>query len=352
VARNAELVRQWEILRAIDSARTGISVAKLADERSVHPRTIRRDIDALCRAGFPLFDDKVNGTPLWRLGARPFRCLEDNGLGLHELAALYFGNTVLSNAATSAFDNEGERALMKIRRAVPQPTRELLDSLPRILTAKRTGRKKQDERRVREITSRVLDAITRKRAVLMRYASRTSARTKEYAIEPQRLSCADGGMYLIAWVPEYRQLRTFALERIETLAVQDERFEPRPLPAEPFTNSLGVHTGPAMRVVIEFSREAAPYVAEREWHRSQQLCWRADGSLVLELEVCVDHPLKRWILGYGSDARVLAPAALVDEITDLLKRARDVYAKPAAAWTRATAKPVPVGEPVPAEMAS
>ena len=54
MARSAEVIRQWEILRSIDRARHGIGIAKLAAERGVHPRTIRRDIDALCRAGFPL----------------------------------------------------------------------------------------------------------------------------------------------------------------------------------------------------------------------------------------------------------------------------------------------------------
>ena len=72
MARNSELVRQWEILRAIDGARNGIAIAKLASERGVHPRTVRRDLDALGRAGFPLYDDKVNGTSMWKLRCRPF----------------------------------------------------------------------------------------------------------------------------------------------------------------------------------------------------------------------------------------------------------------------------------------
>ena len=62
MARNSELVRQWETLRDIDSARTGIAIARLAEKRKVHPRTIRRDLDALVRAGFPLYDEKTNGT--------------------------------------------------------------------------------------------------------------------------------------------------------------------------------------------------------------------------------------------------------------------------------------------------
>ena len=125
MARNAEIIRQWEILRAIDATPTGLSVARLAAEREVHPRTIKRDLEALCGAGFPLYDDKVNGTPMWKLGARPFRHLEHTGLGIAELAGLYFGHVVLTTAAGAAFENDGERALMKINRALPPASRPL-----------------------------------------------------------------------------------------------------------------------------------------------------------------------------------------------------------------------------------
>jgi proteasome accessory factor B len=325
MARNAELVRQWEILRAIDGARCGIAVTKLAAERDVHPRTIRRDIDALCRAGFPLYDEKVNGTSMWKLRAKPFRCMEQNGLGLTELAALYFGRSVLAAAGATVFETDVDRALMKIERTVPEASRQAVAQLPRILNAKRTGRKKLDDRRLRDLAARALDAIVRARRVTMRYASAASARTKEYAVDPQRISCADGGLYLIAWVAEYGQLRTFAMERIETLALTDERVERKPLPAEAFGNSLGVNSGPTEVVAIEFDAQSAAYVSDREWHRSQEIEEREDGAVVLRLEVCNDLPLERWILSFGAHARVLAPASLAQRIRQELEQARSVY---------------------------
>ena len=51
--RNSEMTRQWQVLRDIDAARTGITIGKLAAARGVCQRTIRRDIDALSQAGFP-----------------------------------------------------------------------------------------------------------------------------------------------------------------------------------------------------------------------------------------------------------------------------------------------------------
>jgi predicted DNA-binding transcriptional regulator YafY len=325
VARNAELVRQWQILRALDAARNGIAIATLAEERGVHPRTIRRDLDALCRAGFPLYDDDSSGTPVWKLNAHPFRALGQTGLGIPELAAIYFGHAALSTIAGATFENDGEQALMKLERTAPDVSRSLMNSFPRVLHAKGTGRKRLDERKIRAVAGRAIDAILRRRCVTMRYASRSSKKTREYAVEPQRLTCANGGLYLTAWVNTYDELRHFALERIEALSLEDAQFEPRPLPAEPFANSLGVFSGPAEAVAIEFDAGAAAYVRERQWHRSQSCEERPDGTLVLRMDICVDWPLRAWILGFGASARVLSPSSLANDIVEHLRRASERY---------------------------
>lgn len=326
MARSTEVIRQWEILRAIDGARHGIGISKLAEACGVHPRTIRRDIDALCRAGFPLFDDKVNGTSRWKLTDKPFRDLERLGMGLTELCALYISHAMLGTLGGAPLLNDAERAFLKIEKALPSECRRFVDRLPGVLKAKARGRKKGDERRLREILSRVLDAILLRRRADMRYASASSRRTKDYVVEPQRIAYADGGLYLVAWVPEYAQLRTFAAERIETFGVRDDTFSPRPLPAEPFADSLGVNTGTAERIEIEFEPDVTRYVREREWHVSQEIAERGDGGIRFTMRVCNDHALRAWILGFGPSARVLAPTALVRAIVESVESTRLRYA--------------------------
>ena len=330
MARCSEVVRQWEILRSIDGARHGIAIAKLATEHGVHQRTIRRDLDALGRAGFPLYDEKVNGTSLWKLRAKPFRSLEEPGLTLTELCALYFSHSMLSALTGTPLMNDAERAFLKIARALPAGCRTFLDRLPRLLTAKSSGRKKGEDRRMREILARVLDATLRHRRANMRYASAASRRTKEYLVEPQRLAYASGGLYVIAWVPEYCQMRTFAAERIATFAVLDDGFQPRPLPSEPFAHSLGVHSGPVESIVIEFEPDAAQYVREREWHSSQEITDREDGGIIVRMTVCNDVPLRAWVLGFGPSARVIEPTSLQEAIFDAANGIRRRYVRTVA----------------------
>jgi predicted DNA-binding transcriptional regulator YafY len=326
VARNSELVRQWEILREIDGARHGVSIQKLSALRGVHQRTIRRDLEALGRAGFPLWDDKTNGTSMWKLRAKPFARLEETGLGIMELCALYFSRALVTSLAGDPLHDDLDRAFGKMERALPPGCRTFLDRLPTLMAAKTGGRKTRDDRKLQDVVSRGIDASLRHRRITMRYASASSRRTKDYTVEPLRFAYALGGLYLQAFVPEYGEVRTFAVERIRTLAVLDEQFQPRPLPVEPFGHSMGVFSGEPEEVVIEFDADAAPYVREREWHRTQQLTDRADGSVLMRLHVCVDQPLRQWVLGFGPAARVVSPGRLAAEIFEAAEGMRARYA--------------------------
>ena len=334
MARNSEVTRQWEILRAIDGARNGLAIGKLAAQVNVCTRTIRRDLSALGRAGFPICDEKVNGTSMWKLSARPFHRLEQIGLSLMELCALYFSRTMLDTFSGAPLTNDAERAFVKIEKALPAECRKFLARLPRVLKAQGHGPKIQDERKVGEILGRAMDATLRHRRATMRYASASKQGCQApvnvrvpgtYVIEPQRIVYAHGGIYLIAWVPAYGQMRTFAAERIETFAIMDDAFEPRPLPIEPFGDSLGVNTGTPEKVVVEFEADAAMHVHTRVWHKSQELQPLPNGRLRVTLKVCNDYALRAWVLGFGPDAQVVYPDTLAREVFDAADRTRRRY---------------------------
>ena len=325
MARNSEMTRQWLVLRDIDAARTGISTPKLAAARGVHQRTIRRDLDALASAGFPLYDERMNGTTMWKLRGRPFRGLEELGLSVMELCALYFSRAMLTSLAGAPYQDEAERAFIKIERALPVGCRKFLDALPVAIKAKFAGRKKDDGRKTQEVVRRATDALLHHRRVTMRYDSLASRRSRDYIAEPLRISYADGGTYLTAYVPEYGEIRNFAAERIRALAITDEAFAPRPLPVEPFASSIGVYSGPPERVELEFDSSAVGFVTGREWHKSQTFETRADGSILMRLDVSVDLPLRTWVLGFGAAVRVVAPLRLAQEVLEQIEQARVHY---------------------------
>ncbi len=325
--RNTELIRQWEILRALDAARYGVTIHSLATQQGVSTRTIRRDLDALLRAGFPLYCEKVSGTAKWKLSARPFQALTGVGFSLVELAALYLGRSLLVALTGTPFGRDVQGALEKLAAVLPERMRGYLDRLRLVVAAKAAPRKRHDERRTRVLAAKLLEASLHQRRARMRYHSFSSRRVKDYVVDPYRLVYAHGGLYLWAYVEQYRQIRTFALERVRGVTLLEERFEPRPgADAEPFAHSLGAHSGAPRTVEIDFDARLADYIREREWHPSQRLLERPDGSVRLVLQVAIDSSLRSWILGFGPLARVISPPPLVEEIAEQIQRMRERYA--------------------------
>jgi proteasome accessory factor B len=322
--RNAEVIRQWTILRHLAAGRTN-TISRLAADLEVTTRTIRRDLEALQHAGFPIYDQLVNGTKFWRLDQKALGGLARNGLTLPELSALYFSRALLECFAGTHLLADLQSALDKFEAALTPRMKKFLDRLPRAIKAK-GGHTKPVGRETYAVTSRLLEAILTTRIVSMRYASHSSRREKDYLVHPYRLVYVQGGLYLAAFVPAYSELRTFAVERIRRLAVQDRSFEPiAELESDPFRNSLGVHRGPSTKVRLRFDAAIASAVKERTWHPSQQLKDRPDGSVVMTLDVSDDYALRSWILGFGRYVRVLAPSSLVDWALDELDSARELY---------------------------
>lgn len=323
--RNAEVIRQWSILRDLEAARR-LTIDDLAQRTGVTTRTIRRDLEALQSAGFPLYDELDDGKRYWTLEQRAFKRLDATGFTLAELSALYFSRTLVECLAATPFQQDVATAFEKLASALTPGMRQFLDRLPLVMQAKGAPPRGADERAERTHVARLLDATLHHRRVRMQYFSLSSAREKAYMIEPHRLVYSQGGLYVLAFVPDYREMRTFAIERIRSLSPLEERFTPVEQPADAFAHSLGVNEGTPERIEIAFEARIAPYVRERRWHPSQTVADRDDGGVAVTLDVCNDWALKSWILSFGPLARVVAPASLARQIRDEIDLARSRYA--------------------------
>lgn len=324
--RNAEVIRQWQILREIEAHRTGVTIHELAKNAGVTTRTIRRDLQALQEAGFAMFDEGgEHETKRWKLQVQPFKAVQD-GLSVADVAALYLSRSVVEALSGWPLADELRAAFEKIDRALNPRMREFLSTLPQVISAKAGPRAAAGSKTLVDITRRVFDAARDRRELDMRYFSAKSNRAKSYRVQPYRIALAQGGVYLVAWVPQYDEFRTFAIERIERLSVSDQTFKKtRELPADVFGASMGVFWGDPETVEIEFDARVAPFVRGRTWHDSQRVEELSDGRLRMTLDVSIDWALKSWLLGFGSAARVVRPSGLKQAIRQELSEAVTAY---------------------------
>ena len=78
--------------------------------------------------------------------------------------------------------------------------------------------------------------------------------------------------------------------------------------------------------VIWFDPYQAHYIRDRHWHATQEpLEEHEDGSATMRITAGTPGEIKRWVLGFGSHARVIAPQALADEVQAELRAALQRY---------------------------
>lgn len=318
--RNAEVIRQWKILKTIEAGRY-TTTRDLADEHDVTERTIRRDIEALQEAGFPLYDEKSEGKKIWRL-IEGYTQRVTQTFSLSELAALYFGRNLMSFLGGAPFAQDLESAFAKITEALPAKSLPYLARIQDLFSARPEPWK--DYSKKQDVILALVDAVLHQRQVRIDYFSFNSRRTKSYTLDPYRIVYYHGGLYLYARAHEYGEIRTFAVERIERIEVKDVNFE---VPAdfnvsEYGRGAFGIAGGKPEPVVLVFDAAMAGYIRERVWHESQSLEEKDDGSVVLRLNVAPGWELSAWIKGFLPHVRILEPDSLRKQIVLDLEAAR------------------------------
>ena len=150
----------------------------------------------------------------------------------------------------------------------------------------------------------------------MQYYTMSRRRRGFRRVAPYRLWFFNGAFYLMAYCYKRRDIRIFAMERIESMVSTGESFDRPQSPdvEDLMASSFGVFTGPPVTIRVRFSRQVAGYIREKIWHPSQRLTAEPDGAVIFEAEVAGTQEIKYWILQWGRQAEVLAPERLQAEV--------------------------------------
>ncbi len=323
------------------------TIADMAGHHVVSTKTIRRDLAALMEAGFPLYDERYDGKVYWRL-SEEYKGLPLASLSLSETAALYFSKKLVINLAAPPFSNDIASAFKKIESALPERNIKFLDSLDSMISVRADAPKDLDHSKN---TIRILmEAIGEEVCVKMQYFSVHSQQKKAYTIHPYRLMYFRGGLYLFAYVEEYKQIRTFAIERIESIEKTRDAFEkPADFSVESYLESaFGVVKEEPFDVEIVFNSDIAEYVRSRVWHPSQQVREIGGGRITMKMHVGGEFELGSWILSFGPSAVVVSPDRLRRRVETELARALENYRKEVTVAPSRKAKKIETRKAAPA----
>jgi len=128
-------------------------------------------------------------------------------------------------------------------------------------------------------------------------------------------------------IPSKKALRILAVDRIQRISVTDEVFE-EPTDFDPeavLGHTFDLTLGDPVTAVIHFSPSAARRVRNRRWSATQEIEEHDDGSLTLTIETSGRDDVVRWVLSFGSEAELLEPVELRDELRDCVVLLQRLY---------------------------
>ena len=210
--RGDQLIRQWGILSLIEVHHFGITIENLASEVGCTTRTVRRDIEALEIAGFPLYTEDVDGEVCWRL-MNEFKNAPKTPFAITELISLYFSRDLLKVLKGTPFYDSIESILDKIRKTISPNTLAHLEKLEDSFYA---GHKKQkDYGRYKASLNRLMEATVKSNTVEMKYHSMHSDKTTVRKVDPYKIWYFDNTFFLIGKCHLRDEVRTFVVDRIK-----------------------------------------------------------------------------------------------------------------------------------------
>ena len=313
MASGDQLGQQWRVLQTLISSKRGKSAAELADELECHPRTVYRDLEALQIAGFPIYTEREDGKSLWSL-LDTVKHQIPIPFTFTELMALYFSRDMLKVFKHTLFYDSLASLFKKVKSTLPPESLEYLDQVQQVL---HVGLKPYKEYgKFREIINQVNEAALEKKSVEVVYFAMSQRKKTKRKVDPYRIWFFNGTFYLIGFCHLRKQIRVFALDRIQMLRQTEKSFVvPEDFSLEDFLrSSFGVFQGDTQSVKIWFAGEVAGYIQEKIWHESQKIHQEKDGSIIFEAEVAGTDEIKFWIMTWGSNAEVLEPDLLREEI--------------------------------------
>jgi predicted DNA-binding transcriptional regulator YafY len=175
----------------------------------------------------------------------------------------------------------------------------------------------------------IVNALFQKRPVSIAYYSPHTNKKSVRTILPLHLIHYMGSWHIIAFCRTRKNLRDFALSRIESVAPAIEEISlPKGLPSikEYTRKNFGImQGGETKEVCLRFSPSVAKWMHEQVWHPLQKISFDNNGGLVMQFPVADFREIKRRILSHGAEVKVVSPKALAREIEEEITRMGKIY---------------------------
>ncbi|MDB6054561.1 MAG: Helix-turn-helix, type 11 domain protein [Verrucomicrobiales bacterium] len=286
---------------------------EFAAELEVSIKSIHRDVDFMrTRMGLPIeFDSKKNGYYYTEeiTGVPTLQITEG------EFFALLVAEKALQQYRGTSFEKPLLAAFRKMADALPGSFTLNLAEWDESISFRTSAEPITNL----PLFDSLAQAVGKRKTLRITYKKPGQRVPETRIIDPYHLANINSEWYLFAYDHLRKDLRTFVPIRIQTLELTGQTF-PKP---EKFSlekrlrDSFGVHSAQGeFKVVLRFNEFVADYIREKKWHPSQQLLTLKNGSVELRLTLSSLEEVKRWVMGWGGNVKVISPPRLIQGVRE------------------------------------
>ena len=176
----------------------------------------------------------------------------------------------------------------------------------------------------------LINFIRKAKAIELTY-EKFNSESKVHIISPLFLKEFDKRWYLISYCHLKKDIITFGLDRIKSIAESREKYNffPPKEKLDMFNHIIGITTPPVdneiKKIKLQINKDYIGYLKNKKNHHSQRISELPDGNFIVEYDLVINQELYNWIIGLGANCKVLEPEVLVEKVKSIFTQSLNQY---------------------------
>jgi len=178
--------------------------------------------------------------------------------------------------------------------------------------------------------------IARNRKIRFRYFEYTVAKERRfrrdgawYTVSPYGLSWDDENYYLVGYDSEAGRMKHYRVDKMASISVTEEERDGKDAyekldMAEYSRRVFGMFSGEVRQVKLRFENYLVGAVIDR-FGKDIMVVPDGDSHFTVQVEVAVSPPFFGWVFGFGTAARIVAPADVAEKMKEHVGQVAAAY---------------------------
>lgn len=286
---------------------------EIADRFDISLRTVYRDIRALEEGGVPIGAEAGYGYYLLDgYHLPPIMFTREEAMSL--LVAEKFMRRNTDKNSQDHFTS----ALSKVKAVLDKTKKEEIEVFDSQIVVDPFGRQFRDQTQ-NILLSKIQEALPFQKVIRMNYWTSYKGEFNEREVEPVGICYYASQWHLIAWCRLRKDYRDFRVDRIEKMAVLDERYDrSKHLSLSKYLDSLQ-HDTDVVMVKALIHKDITRYIGDSKYQHGWVGEVERGNKVEMQFAAFSLDYIGRWFLMMGSNVEIVEPEPLIEKMKELVK---------------------------------